>query len=293
MTKLDFVRQLVQMGISIIPLRHRSKEPAIASWEPFKNRPPSTTEYRSWNLNWNNYGVIAGWQDLAFLDFDNMDAFALWLDYFLLLNKHAEVYPMPFIVRTARGAHVYVRVPRYDRVNERRRGVDVKFHGYVVGPGCVHPSGVEYVAMTELRLIEVYSLPTILPDELFPLVAPKPIEIAPAIEIPRMDTQYDPFATASMVQDIDLITRIKQSIRIESLFSGTRRTSVDGRWLAALCPFHDDHNPSLWIDIHRQICGCAVCNFKPMDVINLFARMRGISESVAVSELAREVGVWR
>lgn len=289
--KRIFIKKFIEMGIAMIPLRHRGKVPALPAWETYKTRHPTPTEYRSWFLtDWNNYGIISGWCNLAFLDFDEMDAFSFWFDWFCLLNKHTEIYPMPFIVATARGAHVYISCPSGGN-NHRRRGCDVKFHGYVVGPGSVHPSGVEYAALTDLRLIEVYSLDTILPLELFPVVSAGASSGSASLEFQSAPVAYDPFAMAS--SDIDLITKVKASVRIESLFSNVRRTSMDGRWYAALCPFHDDAHPSLWIDTRRQLCGCNVCGMKPMDAINLYARMHNTSESVAVSELAREVGVWR
>jgi len=70
------------------------------------------------------------------------------------------------------------------------------------------------------------------------------------------------------------------------------KTSADGRWLAARCPFHDDKKPSFWIDVRRQLCGCQVCGMKPMDAVNLYARMHNMSESASVSAMAKEVGVW-
>ena len=291
----NLARQFVDKGIGIIPLYHRSKIPALPSWERYQTILSNNCELSQWfATDWNNYGVVAGWHNLMFLDFDDMTAFAMWLDYFLMLNKHETIYPMPYIVRSARGAHVYLSAPGSGS-NEKRLGVDVKFHGYVVGAGSTHPSGTQYVAMTDFRLTEVYSLRTILPDELFPLVVAKPAECAPAFDFQPNHTEYnyDPFAAASMVNDTDLITKVKQSVRIESLFADAKRTSIDGRWLAAICPFHDDHNPSLWIDTHRQLCGCNVCGMRPMDAINLYARQHNISESIAVKELAKEVGIWK
>ena len=227
-----------------------------------------------------------------------MHAFAMWLDYFVVLNKHVEVLPMPFMVKTARGAHVYITLPTGGN-NQKRRGVDVKIHGYVVGPGSVHPSGVIYTAMnTDIVFPVVWDLETILPSELFPCVAPSVsvTQIECKFEVAPNNTQYeyDPFAAASQTNaDIDLITRVKQSIRIEALFPDAYKTSADGRWLACKCIFHNDNNPSAWIDTRQQLYGCQVCSMKPMDAINLYARMHNMSESNAVTELAQEIGILK
>jgi hypothetical protein len=300
-TKLEFAQMFQKQGISVIPLRHRGKEPdLIGTWERYKTILSTSEEVRNWlHSDWQNYGVVAGWKNLAFIDFDDMNTFALWFDWFALLNKHAEVYPTPYIVRSARGAHVYISCPTL-AANEKRRGVDVKCHGYVVGPGCLHPSGTEYAPVTEFRLIDVFDLDTFLPLDLFPKIAPErscgQIGVFDGVlstgDYGAVVEDYDPYQMAMFSGQKDLSTTVKQRVRIESMFASLRPTSADGRWLVTLCPFHDDHNPSMWIDTRRQLCGCATCGMKPMDAINLFARMHNISESAAVSAMAKELGVW-
>ena len=294
MNKLTYALEFLKSGISVIPLHHRSKEPAIKAWQPFQTILSTELEINKWlSSDWLNYGVVCGWKNLMVIDFDDTTAFEIWLDYFLLLNKHECIYPMPYIVKTARGAHVYLSVPGGDRANEKRRSVDLKFHGYVVGPGSVHPNGTQYAAVGEFQLVEVYSLDTILPLELFPRVAPamcaNPMQ---PVKIVTSHTEYNAFQLASTAMGADLITRVKQAVRIESLFATTYKTSADGRWLSTLCPFHEDHNPSMWIDTRRQLCGCASCNMRPMDLVNLYSRMHNLSNSDAITALARECGVW-
>jgi hypothetical protein len=299
-TKLEFAQMFQKQGISVIPLRHRGKEPDIATWECYKSILSTNQEIHQWLYSgWNNYGVVAGWKNLAFIDFDDMNTFALWFDWFALLNKHAEVYPMPYIVRTSRGAHVYVRLYG-EGANEKRRGLDLKRHGYVVGPGCLHPSGTQYAPITEFRLIDVFDLDTFLPLDLFPRVAPSAscgqIGVFDGVlstgDYGAVVEDYDPYQMAMFGGQTDLIATVKQRVRIESMFASVRKTSTDGRWLVTLCPFHSDSNPSMWIDTKRQLCGCHTCAMKPMDSINLFARMHNISESAAVSAMAKELGVW-
>jgi DNA primase len=102
----------------------------------------------------------------------------------------------------------------------------------------------------------------------------------------------DPFAAASgQVTGADLITKVKAAVRIESWFPDRQKSSGDGRWYAAKCPFHDDKNPSFWIDTRKQLCGCESCRMLPMDAINLYARMHKVSDAIAVTELGRLVGV--
>lgn len=307
MNKLEAALQFRAMGIATIPLRHRGKEPESGmmggTWEQYRHQLPTEYQIRNWLFSdWQNYGVIAGWNNLAIIDIDNPDALAVWRDYFAMINKHVEIVPQPYMVRTRRGAHIYIRLfGNYN--NQKRQGVDVKIHGYVVGPWSTHPSGAVYTPITtEYQFPEVFDLDTLLPTELFPHVA-APVE---PVAMPQMaftlqsspQEDYDPFkiasqaATGSTQSDVDLITRVKSLVRIETLFSDAFPTSGDRRWMACKCPFHDDNKPSFWIDTARQLCGCQVCAMPPMDAINLYARMHNMDVSASVSAMAKEVGVW-
>ena len=307
LTKHEQAAQFLASGIAVIPLRHRGKEPESGmmggTWEKYRQELPTEYDVTRWLYSgWQNYGVVAGWRNLAVIDFDDADAYEIWRGWFDLLNKHVEVYPVPYIVKTSRGAHVYVSMPGAgDMANEKRRGVDLKFHGYVVGPGSIHPTGAEYRAITEFRLVEVYSLDTILPPELFPKIdcgpscghlGPLQGQLSPQIDGLKPVSDYDPFQMAMFAGDMDLIGTVKARVRIETMFGEIHQTSRDGRWYATLCPFHDDHNPSAWIDTRRQLFGCNSCGFKPMDVINLYARQHNMPESEAVTAMAKEIGVW-
>jgi len=305
MSRINYAKRFLENGIAIIPLRHRGKEPESAmmggTWERYKTELPTQYQVMCWLVNgWQNYGVVAGWGNLAMIDFDNADAFQLWQTYYdQQLVRIYELTAPPYTVKSARGAHVYIRLYG-DYANQKRQGVDVKVHGYVVGPESVHPSGAVYTAMgEEFNFPQVFHLDTWLPPELFPHVAPSAsvgqIEALQMTFDKPSQGVYDPFAVASGQGGggLDLLSTVKASVRIESMFPDAIKTSADGRWLAARCPFHDDKKPSFWIDTRRQLCGCQVCGMKPMDAVNLYARMHNMSESASVSAMAQEVGVWR
>jgi hypothetical protein len=296
MTKLQHAQFFLSQGIGIIPLRHRGKEPASelinGSWERYKTNLPTEYDLQKWLYStWQNYGVVCGWRNLVVLDFDTQDAFDKWVA--LVLSRLATI---PYIVKSARGAHVYISCATIN-ANEKREGVDVKCHGYVAGPGSIHPSGAVYTPLTDFQILPVESLETVLPVEVYPHVAVShsvdPIEIKSFAGVPpTTEYQYDPFQAAMFTSDADLITVVKSRVRIETLFTEVHRTSADGRWYATRCIFHNDNNPSAWIDVKRQLFGCNTCGFKPMDVLNLYARMHNMSESDAVVSLAKDLHVW-
>jgi hypothetical protein len=303
MKKIDNAREFLSLGIAVIPLRHRGKEPESAmmggAWEQYKDHLPTEYDLLRWfGSNWQNYGVVCGWGGLAVIDFDNADQYAVWLDYYdKYLVRIYELDCPPYTVQSARGAHVYIRLFG-DYQNQRRQGIDVKVHGYVVGAGCVHPTGTEYREIhPKKHFPQVFDLDTWLPVELFPKIAPEAsmghLEPLPMPFDNLSKATYDPFAQATRVNaDVDLLQLVKSSVRIEHLFPQATKTSADGRWLACVCPFHDDKKPSAWIDTRRQLFGCQVCGFRPMDAVNLYARMHNMSDRDAVSAMAKAAGVW-
>jgi len=302
MTKLGQTQNFLKLGIATIPLRHRGKEPEAAmmggAWERYKDHLPTEYDLLRWfGSGWQNYGVVCGWDNLAVIDFDNADQYAVWLDYYnQYLVRIYELECPPYTVQSARGAHVYIRLYG-DYQNQRRRGIDVKVHGYVVGAGCVHPTGTEYQEIhPKKHFPQVFDLDTWLPVELFPKIAPEAstghLEALPMVFDNLSNATYDPFAQATQATELDLLSIVKSSVRIEHLFPQATKTSADGRWLACACPFHEDNRPSAWIDTRRQLFGCNVCGFRPMDSVNLYARMHNMSDRDAVSAMARDAGVW-
>lgn len=299
--KLDNAKRFLETGVAVIPLRHRGKEPEASmmggAWEQYKTQLPTEYDLLRWlGSGWQNYGVVAGWDNLAIIDFDNQDQYSFWLDYYdKYLRKIYELTEPPYTVQSARGAHVYIRLYGTD-ANQKRNGIDVKVHGYVAGAGSTHPSGTIYTVVHEkFNFPQVFDLDTWLPLELFPRVAPEPstghLEPLPMVFDKPSNGDYDPFAQATRAAGVDLLSTVKSSVRIETLFPDAIKTSADGRWWAARCPFHDDNKPSFWIDARRQLCGCQVCEMKPMDAVNLYSRMHNMSDRDAVSAMAREIGV--
>jgi hypothetical protein len=301
--KLTNALNFLKMGIAIIPLRHRGKEPEASliggRWGQYNTQLPTEYDLLKWlGSGWLNYAVIAGWQNLVIIDFDTMDYYNIWQLWGSMQDGDVQnVVNNSFRVRTRHGMHVYV-VTESKADNGKRivnsGGIDVQAQGrFVVGPGCVHPSGAMYEPENEFALVRVPSVESILPLDLFPRVAATCKYVQTNTSHITIQTQgvYDAYSVVNST-GMDLISKVKNTVRIENFFSNLTRTSADGRWYSVVCPFHQDTRPSGWIDARRQLFGCQVCGMKPMDVINLYARQHNIYESVAVSQLAKEVGIW-
>jgi len=67
-----------------------------------------------------------------------------------------------------------------------------------------------------------------------------------------------------------------------------------GRYYLGKCPFHPDRHPSFWVDVELGLANCfrPDCGAeKPMDVINLCARVNKVTNSQAVYDLCDQLGI--
>ena len=299
---LQYATEFVTLGISVIPLHHRSKKVDVSltsgTWEQYTTASNTEYELSRWlGSGWLNYGVVAGWGNLVVIDFDSMFYFEIWKLWAASQPTYTQyVVANSFKVLTRRGVHVYITTKEPIANGKRiakEGGIDIQAQRkYVVGPGSAHPNGHVYEPIGEMVFSCVSDIESVLPIDLFPLVVAEPeTGSMPPVEITTQHTEYDAYQSA-MGQGLDLISKVKRAVRIETFFADASKSSADGRWYKTICPFHDDKNPSAWIDLKRQLFGCQVCGFKPMDAINIYSRMHNVTESAAVTMMAREVGVW-
>jgi len=84
------------------------------------------------------------------------------------------------------------------------------------------------------------------------------------------------------------VQQVKERHKIQTFF--TELVPSSNGYMMAQCPFHEDNNPSFWIDTKRQICNCNKCQFpRPLDVINLYARMQGVDDKTALNMLVNSI----
>ncbi len=89
----------------------------------------------------------------------------------------------------------------------------------------------------------------------------------------------------------DCIDRIKYASDIVSVAQGLGLSlKKAGRLYKAVCPFHDDHDPSLTVNPQTGSFHCFVCESKG-DVFDLVMRMRHCDFNEAAHELAKSCGV--
>jgi hypothetical protein len=274
----------IAQNISVIPIKYYSKKPFVSKlqngkWESYQKKAPSHTELLAWFASkLTNIAVVVG-NGLVVIDFDIQEVFDYW---------YSQIKLNTFMVKTRRGVHVYIRTMEPAK-NYHNKLLDVKAErGYVLTAPSIHPSGFEYKVICDAPVMTVQKLSDVLPIEYTP--EPEKIE-----ESTMDQTQYvggemnsvDPWDLAFNAIEINksLIEEIKAHVKIIDILPA-EQSSTDGQWWVALCPFHDDHTPSFWIDTYRGLCGCRKCNIKEMDVINLYARLHNISNLEAIRQLA-------
>ncbi len=136
---LSFAKEYVQAGFSVIPLKSRSKIPAVP-WRELQKRLPTEEELERWfgNGSLYNIGILTGSiSGIAIVDADSDEAVA-WCEANL---------PKTPTVQTARGRHYYFkfRPGLKNSVKVNGLNLDVRGEGgYVVAPPSEHETGAIY-----------------------------------------------------------------------------------------------------------------------------------------------------
>ena len=88
---------------------------------------------------------------------------------------------------------------------------------------------------------------------------------------------------------LSTITEIQKKANIVDIISKYLQLEKKGKNYFALCPFHDDHNPSFCVSEEKQIYTCFVCS-KSGNVFNFVMNYENTSFLNAVSIVAKDVG---
>jgi hypothetical protein len=139
---------LYDLGLSVIPVRARSKGPPLVDWSKYRHRRADEAVVKKWLSRWPdaNPAIITGRiSGVIVLDADGPAAKAT-------LASTSGV-PATWTVRTPNGQHYYFRYPRHlQRAGGRIKnfvkklpGLDLRADGgYAIASGSVHPFGGVY-----------------------------------------------------------------------------------------------------------------------------------------------------
>jgi len=272
---IPIAQTLYKQRLLPIPLYFGTKVPAV-KWSLWQENKPSwnkvanafsTTLYRNIGIL---TGAISG--NLTVLDFDKPNEYAVW---------HRQ-YPLDTrTVRTSRGIHVYLRLVKLPSGTLSMEGGEIKSSGYVVAPPSSHSSGREYFYRNSGPIYVAESLAQ--------------IGIMPTLPEKILRSQVAPTLSKNGSKP-QLISEIKRMLPITRLLMQyTELLPSGGYFLKGRCPLHNDNKPSLWVNYRLGICSCfsvkCIGHGRPMDVINLYARLTGISNRDSIIALGERLGL--
>jgi hypothetical protein len=267
----------LERGVDVVPLKPRSKH-LYRGYGMRKAHISDVAGARRWFLKTHaNLAVVLG-QDAGLIvaDWDRVRDYEAWRE-----TTGASVVTLT--ERTARGYHLFFIGRGLKSVVGN--GCEFKADGVCAVSPSIHPSGVPYRIIQDVPIAH-------LDGERARYIFPFLSEVRSSREPPdpkRVPTKRRKDKAVSG----GVIARIKaaRSTVDEMRAAGVRLRPGGQRALVGLCPFHDDHHPSLWVNPKSGLWGC----YKPScpaagvhDVINFRALTRGISNRAAIREMARE-----
>jgi len=270
----------LRQGIGIVPLKPHSKElqPGYGSQKAHITTPGLASK---WFLNTNaNLGVVlGGFPGLIACDWDNRQDYEAW---------STRVKAETLTERTARGYHVFFFGPGLP--STIGNGCEFKTGGVCMVSPSVHPSGTIYQTVKDVPITSIDSenACTLFPF-LSDILRKRQYTLQENARLEKPSTRD----TDRGIVGTGIISRIKEvrSIVDEMKAGGVQLLHGGRSVLVGLCPFHDDHSPSLWVNPKSGLWGCN----KPEcpaagthDVINFRAMIRGVSNNDAIKQLAKE-----
>jgi DNA primase len=87
-----------------------------------------------------------------------------------------------------------------------------------------------------------------------------------------------------------LVKEIKRRLSIINLIEGYTSIKKTGKGYVGLCPFHDDHKPSMHVDEEKGLFHCFSCGAGG-DIVGFYMRYTGLTFPEAISDLAKRANI--
>ncbi len=159
---LGWAQLYVSRGFPVIPLRPREKRPhgkllaAVGwlkedgrpTWEPARERLPTDEELETWFAGKSPEEVGIGLVipgGVAVVDLEGPEPFSLFFN-----GSIEEIAQFTWVVKTGKGYHVYLRLPRSCKPVKVEGWVEIRTNGLLVtAPPSIHPSGRPYTWLSD------------------------------------------------------------------------------------------------------------------------------------------------
>ncbi len=266
----------LKAGADLVPIRSDSKALIKGYGANSKHVTTEASAWYWWAKTGVNLGVVCGGAlGLAVLDFDQVELFDAW---------RFEVGPVDtYTERTGRGYHVFFQAEGLPNILSK--GLELKTSGVVMVAPSMHPSGKRYEIVSDAPVARLT------PDGaklLLPFVSD-------LLQQPTVEPPPSPRRPLKEPGGRDVVSRIKAARLISDEARQLTTLVGKGGHYYGKCPFHEDKQPSFWVDDVAGLWGCysPACSTnekgKAHDLINLRAFAQDISVREAIQELAREL----
>lgn len=247
----------IRAGLAPIPVwPDKRKNPRLSSITEYRERLPEAIEWARWAAAYpnSNIALITGFWGLCALDFDTIGDYNAWW----MGVKPA--YRETWIVETGRGRHVYFMdsdagadrlfCQGHNEVLLRAKGA------YTIAPPSIHHTGREYRTVINKKPAHV---PV---DKMLHGWGEKSA-------VTRAKTPPKLAATPETLPNI-----------LDYIQPYLPRPNARGAY-QCYCPFHDDDNPSAWVNPTQGRFGCNACfPGRWLDTVNIISMLTGESNKV-------------
>jgi len=268
-------------GVDVVPLKPDSKQ-LQPGYGPRKAHITDMTFAAKWFLNTDaNLAIVLGEPaGLAVADWDDRQIYQAWIEATgAVVDTLTE--------QTSRGYHSFFIAKGLPSIADHR--CEFKTNGVCMVSPSRHPSGVIYqiVNNASILTIDIEKM-----QALFPFLSESFGQQRCNGEQDSPVEQSSKKKRRSLVKN-GVVARIKaaRSIVAEMSAAGIKLQPAGKTVLVGLCPFHEDHSPSLWVNFESGLWGCnkPTCSAAGThDVINFRALAREISNSAAIKQMADE-----
>lgn len=266
MDTLQAALRYLNSGVAVVPIwRDKRKNPHLSQITEYFHRLPTPYDWRRWANRWPscNIGLITGYWGLVALDFDTEAAYLEWSQN----GPGWWVRGQTWTTRTARGYHVWFNFqgdPGKSRtyINGPHEVLFRAKGAYCIAPPSIHHTGARYTTVHN--------------------VEPKPID-----DIGFYLQGWQRKEQKSAANHPGPGPARAGSTRIQDLIPVPEGSKPNARGAYKVrCPFHDDQDPSAWLNIEQQRFGCNNCwPDQWWDVINVVAMLKGISNGEAFKQI--------
>lgn len=262
--KFNICKWWLARGFALLPVQPNKKY-LVQGYGEHKKKIVTTIEARELIEKYPSANLaVFGHGGTIILDFDSPELYNVWK------SSHAEM-SNTYTERTPRGgAHVFLfgSAPGGLILND---GVELKKICLV----CPSTIGADQYTRGAGEIIEANEF-------VFSSLSKPGTKSGYVLSIEERKRERMPYGKSGLV---DQIKQSHDILQVFALYRPEFKPEKRLPYYTVICPFHEDHKPSMYLDGVRQLYKCHACGARG-DVINLYAHFEKISTREAIARMA-------